>query len=185
MPRVGLNADAVIAVALAIVDDRGAAALTLSDVAARAGVATPSLYRHVPSLAQLRSLVAGRVLAEMTETATAAVLGHSGDDAVAALMRRLRAYAVEYPERYAVVPPDPLHDPALAEPAARLLDVFFAVLRAYDLEGPAAVHATRCLRVIVFGFSLIDSGGGFGMSEDPADTYEELIQMYLAYLHRR
>jgi AcrR family transcriptional regulator len=185
MPRVGLSADAVVDIALLIVDENGIDALTLSGAAARAGVATPSLYRHVRGLAQLRSRIAARVLNDMTDVATAAVLGLSGDDAVAALMRRLRAYAVEYPERYASVPADPLHDSELTENAARLLEVFFAVLRGYHLDGPVAVHATRCLRVIVYGFSVIESSGGFAMAEDPADTYEELIRMYLAYLNRR
>jgi AcrR family transcriptional regulator len=184
MPRAGLSEDAVVRLALALVDEGGVAALTLSDVAARAGVATPSLYRHVRSRSQLHSLVAAHVLGEMTEFATSAVLGRGGDDAVAALMRRLRAYAMEHPARFAAVPSDPLHDPALAEPAARFLEVFYAVLRGYDLEGSAAVHATRCLRVIVFGFSVIEAGGGFGLDEDPAQTYEDLIEMYLSYLHR-
>jgi len=117
--------------------------------------------------------------------ATSAVLGLSGDAAIAALMRRLRAYAVEHPARYLAVPPDPMHDPALAQPAARYLEVFLAVLRGYGLTGPAAIHATRCLRVIAHGFVSIESSGGFGMAEDPAETYEQLIQMYLASLPRR
>jgi hypothetical protein len=121
----------------------------------------------------------------MTEVATTAVLGLSGDAAIAALMRRLRAYGVEHPARYLSVPPDPMHDPALALPAARLVEVFLAVLREYDLDGAAAIHATRCLRVIVHGFASIESSGGFGLAEDPTETYEELIQMYLASLPRR
>jgi hypothetical protein len=99
-------------------------------------------------------------------------------------MRRLRAYSAEHPARYLAVPPDPMHDPALAQPAARLIDVFLAVLRGYGLHGAAAIHATRCLRVIVHGFVSIESSGGFGMAEDPAETYEQLIQMYLASLPR-
>jgi len=182
VPRAGLNTDSVVDVALAIVDEQGPEALSLSVVAARAGVAAPSLYKHVASLAELRSRVAARVLAEMTEVATTAVLGLSGDAAVAALMRRLRAYGVERPSRYLSVPPDPMHDPALALPAARLVEVFLAVLREYDLHGAAAIHATRCLRVIVHGFASIESSGGFGLAEDPAETYEQLIQMYLASL---
>ncbi|MGW5365150.1 TetR-like C-terminal domain-containing protein [Actinopolymorpha pittospori] len=118
----------------------------------------------------------------MTEIATSAALGLSGDAAVAALMR---AYAVEHPARYVSAPSDPLHDPALVQPATRFVEVFLAVLRGYDLEGLAAVHATQCLRVLVYGFAALESGGSFGMAEDPADTYEELIQMYLAHLHRR
>jgi hypothetical protein len=99
-------------------------------------------------------------------------------------MRRLRAYAVEHPSRYLAVPPDPLHDPALAEPAGRLLDVFLAVLRGYRLEGPAAIHAVRALRVLIHGFATIESSGGFGLTEDPAETYDRLIDMYLSTLHR-
>ena len=109
MPRAGLSTDGVVNVALDIVDEQGPEALSLSVVAARAGVAAPSLYKHVASLAELRSRVAARVLAEMTEVGTAAVLGLSGDAAIAALMRRLRAYGVEHPARYLAVPPDPMH----------------------------------------------------------------------------
>ena len=185
MPRAGLSTDGVVDVALAIVDEQGAEALSLSVVAARAGVAAPSLYKHVASVAELRSRVAARVLAEMTEVATAAVLGLSGDAAIAALMKRLRAYSVEHPARYLAVPPDPMHDPALAQAAARFMEVFLAVLRGNGLDGAAAIHATRCLRVIVYGFASIESSGGFGLAEDPADTYEQLIQMYLASLPRR
>jgi len=112
------------------------------------------------------------------------VLGLSGDAAIAALMRRLRAYGTEHPARYLAVPPDPMHDPALARPAARFTEVFLAVLRGYGLHGAAAIHATRCLRVIIHGFVSIESSGGFGLAEDPAETYEQLIQMYLASLPR-
>jgi len=184
VPRAGLSTDGVVDVALAVVDEQGAEALSLSVVAARAGVAAPSLYKHVASVADLRSRVAARVLAEMTEVATAAVLGLSGDAAIAALMRRLRAYSAEHPARYLAVPPDPMHDPALAQAAARFMEVFLAVLHGYGLDGGAAIHATRCLRVIVYGFASIESSGGFGLVEDPAETYEQLIQMYLASLPR-
>jgi AcrR family transcriptional regulator len=185
VPRAGLSTDGVVDVAVAIVDEQGPEALSLSAVAARAGVAGPSLYKHVASLAELRSRVAARVLAEMTEVATTAILGLSGDAAVAALMRRLRAYGTEHPARYLAVPPDPMHEPALARPAARLVEVFLAVLAGYGLHGAAAIHATRCLRVIVHGFVSIESAGGFGLAEDPTETFEQLIQMYLASLARR
>src|SRR5215470_143065 len=124
MPRAGLSSDAVVRVGIDVVDEHGPDALTLSVVAHRAGVATPSLYKHVRSLGELRSRVAAYVLDEMTEAATASVIGRSGDDAVAALMRRMRQYAVDHPARCASVPADPVHDPALTEPATRFLGVF-------------------------------------------------------------
>ena len=185
MPRAGLSARAVVDIAVDIIDGQGQDALALSSVAARAGVAPPSLYKHVASLGELRALVAVRVLEEMTDEATSAVMGLSGDAAIVALMRRMRDYAVAHPARYLAVPPDPLHDPALTEAAERFLGVFLAVLRSYDLQGPAAIHAVRTLRVIIHGFAAIESSGGFGLTEDPAETYKHLIQMYLATLPRR
>ena len=51
-PRAGLSADRVTALALEIVDRDGPDALTLARVAESAGVATPSLYKHIGGLAE-------------------------------------------------------------------------------------------------------------------------------------
>jgi AcrR family transcriptional regulator len=185
MPRAGLSPDAVVDVALAIVDEHGADALTLAAVAARAGVASPSLYKHVGSLAHLRSLVGVRVLDEMTGVLTGAAVGRSDDDAVASVMRAFRSYVVAHPARYGAVNPDPLHDPDLAEAGQKMLDVFIAVLRGYGLGRSDAVHAIRRARVILHGFTTIESAGGFGLAEDVDETYEQLIAMFLNSLPRR
>jgi AcrR family transcriptional regulator len=173
-----------VAAALDIVDEHGLDALTLARVAARSGVAAPSLYKHVRNIAELHALVGAHVIEEMTQRFTAAVLGRSGDEAVAALMHTYRAYAVKHPARYAAMPMDPLHDPAMKEAGSKQLQVILATLREYGLDGPAAIHATRRLRVIVHGFASIETGGGFGLPEDLDETYEQLIQMYLTDLAR-
>lgn len=185
MPRAGLSPDAVVDVALSIVDEQGAAALTLAAVAARAGVASPSLYKHVGSLAHLRSLVGVRVLTELTSVLTSAAVGRSDDDAVAAVMRAFRAYVVAHPARYAAVDPDPLHDPDLATAGRRMLEVFTAVLRGYGLSDSDAVHAIRRARVVVHGFATIESAGGFGLAEDIDETYQQVITMFINSLPRR
>jgi AcrR family transcriptional regulator len=182
MVRAGLSTAAVVTAAIEIIDERGAGALTLAAVAADAGVATPSLYKHVGGLPELRTLVGRRILDELAERFTAAALGRSGEDAVAALMRAYRAYAVERPARYAVMPLDPLHDPGLAESGRRLFDVTLAVLRGCGLTGEPAIHAARCLRTVVHGFASLESGGGFGLPADLDRTYDELIGMVLAWL---
>jgi AcrR family transcriptional regulator len=185
VPRARLSTAAVVEAALDVIDERGTDALTLAAVAGRTGVAAPSLYKHVGNLAELRMLVGVRVLEEMTERFAAAAMGRSGDDAVAVLMRAYRAYVQQHPARYAAMPRDPLHDPALAAAGNKLLDVFLAVLRAYDLSDSPAIHATRCLRVIVHGFVSIEASGGFGLPEDLDATYEQLIRMFIASLPRR
>jgi AcrR family transcriptional regulator len=172
----------VVDAALAIIDERGLEALTLAAVAARTGVATPSLYKHVSSLGELQTLVSLRVMQDMTERFTAVVLGRSGRDATAAAMRAYREFVREQPARYAAMPADPLHDPALAPAGQRLLNVLLAVLRGYGLAGADAIHAARALRVIVHGFADIEAKGGFGLKEDRDESYERLIHMFIASL---
>lgn len=184
MPRAGLSTAAVVEAALGTVDEQGVEALTLAAVAQRTGVATPSLYKHVAGLGELRTLLGARVIEDMAEHFTRAVLGRGGDEAITALLHAYRAYVKAHPARYAAAPLDPLHDPALAAAGGKLLEVVFGALRAYDLEPSAAVHAARCLRAVAHGFASLEAGGGFGLPEDLDQTYEQLIGVVLGVLPR-
>jgi AcrR family transcriptional regulator len=180
--RSRLTTAKVVDAALELVDEQGVEGLTLAAVAARTGVATPSLYKHVASLGELRGHVGVRVLEEMTSWFTDAVLGRGGDEAVEALMQAYRAYVQRYPKRYTAMPMDPLHDELQRTAGLKLIEVMLATLRGYGLEGSDAIHATRRLRVIVHGFASIEAGGGFGLPEGLDDTYDQLVRMYLTDL---
>ncbi|MBO2447391.1 WHG domain-containing protein [Actinomadura barringtoniae] len=182
MPRVGLSPGGVVDAAIEIVDTEGPAALTLSAVAGVAGVATPSLYKHVRNLAELRQLVTLRVLEELTERLGDAALGRSGDDAVRAVMRAYRSYVVDHPGRYAAMDQAPEEEPRIQAAANRLLDIILAVLRAYELAGPDLIHAARCVRSSVHGFAMLEAAGGFGLPEDLEESYELLIRMVIGGL---
>src|SRR4051794_14044730 len=160
MPRVGLSTEAVVDAVLKLLDTSGTVP-TLAAVAAHSGVTAPSLYKHVRSLAELRQLVGLRVLEEMTERIGSAVMGRSGDDAVAALMLSWREYARQYPHRYAAMPLEPLSDPFLSPVAVQLLKVTLAVLREYGLDDEAQIHAARRLRSATHGFTILEIHGGF------------------------
>jgi AcrR family transcriptional regulator len=182
MPRAGLTTDGVVDVALALIDEKGLEALSLAAVADRAGVAAPSLYKHVGSLADLRDQMALKVVRQMTATFAAVVMGRSRDEAVEALMRAYRTFAVQHPARYALVPRDPLHRDGMAEAAQEQLEVFVAVMRGYGLGAEAATHAIRRLRAAVHGFADLETNGGFGMPEDIEESYDQLISMCLRSL---
>ncbi|MFD7731551.1 WHG domain-containing protein [Kitasatospora phosalacinea] len=177
MPRAGLSAAAVVDHALDLIDERGAEALTLAAVAARAGVATPSLYKHVAGgLPELRRLVAVRTTEELADHLAAAVLGRSRDDAVRALLTAYAGYALHRPLRYAALPqaPDPDPGPELTAAAERLVGVLFAVLRGYGLEGSEAVHAARTLRAAAHGYASLATAGAFQLAEAADVTLERL-----------
>src|SRR5579863_1779883 len=93
MPRAGLTPTAVTRLALEELDESGPDALTLRAVATRAGVAAPSLYKHVQSLDHLRDLMAATVLDEAAAEIGDAVMGRSGRDALEAFLLAYRGYA--------------------------------------------------------------------------------------------
>lgn len=180
MARAALSADAVVDVALRLVDEEGPAALTLAAVASRAGVATPSLYKHVRSLAELRALLSARIMDEMNARLSGAVIGRSSDDAVRALMLTWRDYVREYPNRYGAL--DQAPDPLMAQAGERLVGIMLAALRAFGLEDSDAIHAARCLRSAVHGFSVLEVANGFQLPEKLDESYDLLIHMIVAGL---
>lgn len=172
----------MVEIALRIVDEEGPAGLTLSAVAGRAGVATPSLYKHVGSLAELRERVTLRVAEELTARLADAVLGRSGDDALRSLMHAYRRYVVDHPGRYRAMSQSPPAAPDVKAVSDRLLAVILAVLRGYGFSGTTAIHAARALRSAAHGFAALEAADGFGLPEDLNVSYELLIQILITGL---
>jgi AcrR family transcriptional regulator len=187
VPRAGLSRDAVVRIALDLVDaggPTGFADLTLAKVAAEAGVATPSLYKHVGSLAALRREVAVLTVRDLAATLVDRTLGLSGPEAVRALAHAMRDYAHGHPGRYAAVQtaPDP-DDPDAAELAAaagRTVEVIAAVLRGFDLPDERTVDAVRAVRAGVHGFVTLELGGGFRLPQDLDRSFDVLVDLLVA-----
>ncbi|MFF2326619.1 MULTISPECIES: TetR/AcrR family transcriptional regulator [unclassified Streptomyces] len=180
MPKTALSTNAVVDIAMRVVDEDGADALTLSAVSARAGVTTPSLYKHVSNLAELRALVSARIMGELADRTGEAVLGRSADDAIRAFMGTWRRFVQQHPHRYAALIQSP--DPRSADAGQRLVTVITATLRAYGMRESAAIHAARCLRAAVHGFAVLEAQGGFGLPENLGDSYELLMDVMIAGL---
>jgi AcrR family transcriptional regulator len=170
----------VVDVALRLVDEEGPAALTLAAVASRAGVATPSLYKHVRNLAELRALMSVRIIDELAERIGGAVLGRSADEAIRALMMAWRDYVLGHPHRYSALDQAPV--PMVAQAGERLIDIMLAALRAYGLEDSEAIHAARCLRAAMHGFAVLEAENAFQLPEKLDETYGLLVHMVVAGL---
>lgn len=190
MPRAGLTREAVASVAIDLVDDGGTAGfdrLTLAAVAGRAGVAVPSLYKHVSSLDDLRRLVATASVTELTRVLAAATIGRAGPDAVRAAADAIRAFAHRHPGRYAAAQVAPSSDPADAQLVARAdetLTVLAGVMRGFGLPDDELVDAIRMLRSAVHGFITLELGGGFGLPDDLDRSYAVLIDGVIAGVER-
>lgn len=180
---VGLDKAAVVRAAAEIADTYGLDALTLSLVAERLGIRTPSLYNHVAGLAGLRRELALLCLGEVIDQLGASVMGKSGDAAIHALAQAYRAYVLAHPGLYATIIRAPEQaDTELQQSSARLVEIILAALSAYGLRDDDAIHAVRGLRSLVHGFATLEAAGGFGLSLDRGESFRRLVAGFIAGL---
>ncbi|TPW70094.1 TetR/AcrR family transcriptional regulator [Schumannella sp. 10F1B-5-1] len=180
MPRAGLSRAAVVELATQLVDELpgGPEALTLAAVAQRAGVATPSLYKHIGSLDALRAEVALVGAIDIRDRLRAATVGVAGVDALRALAEALRSYAREHPGLYlALQRAAGPQDPELVRVGGEVVDVIAAVLRGFGLPPERAVDAVRTTRAALHGFVLLENGGGFGLPDDVDRSFAALVDV--------
>ena len=176
MPRAGLDAERVVDAAAAIADAEGLDAVGVARVSGGLGVRAPSLYNHVDGRAGLLRALALRGVRELTAALRDAAVGRSGADALAATACAYRAYAGAHPGLAAASVVAPAPDDAEHQAAAgETVEVVYAVLRAWQLEGDDAVHAARAFRSAIHGFVLLETSGGFGIPVDVDTSFERLV----------
>ena len=162
MPRAGLDTEAVVAAAAELADERGLDEVSLTALAQRLGVRTPSLYAHVGGLADLRSRLGARGARELAAAVTVAAAGRARLDALQAVALTYRDYARGSPRhlrRHAARARD-ADSSDLAGAARRLLDVILAALGGYELHGDQAIHGVRAVRAALHGFVALEQLGG-------------------------
>lgn len=178
MARPGLDTQSVVAAAAALADAEGLEAVTLAKLAAQLGVKSPSLYVHVDGLTGLRQQIAARGARELTTELQAAVAGRSGREALAAVADAYRAYARVHPGTYAATQNVAnLEGPEASAAATAALDVIYAVLRGYPVDGDARVHAARIVRSALHGFISLEVGNGFGIDLDLDESFAMLVSV--------
>lgn len=180
--RAGLSRDRVLAAAAELVDRRGASELSLTTLAKRFGVRTPSLYNHVDGLDGLRRDLRLRALEALADELRRAAVGRAGADALHAIAHAYRDYALAHPGLYALtqsaVPPAGEEEGVEVRDAERgVVEVVAHALRGYGLEGEEAVHAVRCLRSALHGFVTLETNGGFAMDLAPSESFARLVAL--------
>ena len=182
MPRAGLSPDAVVDAALDILDERGVEGLTLKAIADATGVAAPSLYKHVHGLPELRRLLTIRILNMAADRMGAAVMGRAGHDALEVYLTEYRRLASDYPHRSALLERSSYDDPTFVAATERLVNVAYAVVRGFGLEGDDLVHAVRTVRAAVTGFVSLEQGHGFRVPTDIDASFAYLTRVLAAGL---
>jgi AcrR family transcriptional regulator len=175
--RLGVDRRAVIAAAIDIVDEHGAAGLTMTRVADALGIRGPSLYAHVRSQLDLRRELWMWAVADLGDRLGDSVMGRSGEDALFSFAAALRDYARRYPGRYQLTldPPVPLDEDAAAV-RRRANAPFRAVISSFGIDGEPAVHAGRTLRAAIHGFVGLEAREAIG-DDDTDDSFRHLVEL--------
>ena len=185
MPRAGLTTDRVVRAGADLADEAGLDAVTLSALARGFDVKVASLYSHVAGSDDLREGIARLALDELADLASDALAGRSGRDALVAFATTYRDYAREHPGRYAATRiPLSADSPAL-EAGRRHAALTRSILRAYDLDETASVHAVRLLGSVFHGFADLELSHSFEHSAPPAgDSWAVILDVLDATLRQ-
>lgn len=178
MPRAGLTSSDVVTAAADLADEVGFGEVTMGQLAQRLGIRTPSLYKHVADLADLRHRIATLAMTELGEALRDALQGRSGVDALGALLTAVQAYVAAHPGRYTATVGARYtgdDDPLLAA-SARTLGSISAVLRGYGIGDAEMVHAIRTIRCTIHGFAVLQAADGFQHAGDPDDTLDWMLR---------
>jgi AcrR family transcriptional regulator len=188
-PRAGLDKASVVQVAADLVNTEGMDALSISRLAARLGVKSPSLYNHVGGLEDLRrelALLSHRLLAERLSEAS---IGRAGADAMLAIAETYRAFIKECPGVYSagLRASGTLEsmDDELGAAEERVLQIVMRIIKSFGLEGEDALHAARGLRSTVHGFASLEAAGGFGLPLDLDESFHRLMQLLIYGMQQR
>lgn len=152
--RAGLDADEVVAAALALVEAGGAESLTMRKLAAELGVGTNTIYWHVGSREEL---IAAIIRRRSEEQAARPIRGATPRDRIASVAAHVLRGALEHPNVTTLA----YQVGALSELEGPLEQALAAELAAAGLRGRAAADAMRAILLCVAGFIVV------GL-EDPA-----------------
>lgn len=184
--KAGVTLPDVVDAATAIADRDGLEAASLSAVAARLGIQTPSLYNHVRGLAGLRRELALEAAGRLTDTFEQAAEQTRGADRIRSIAHAYRRFARTHPGLYAALlpAPKPGEDEELyAAMAAPVQIVAAAIADAATDSEPAAektIRVIRVMRAMLHGFVDLEANNGFGMPVDIDQSFDAAVDLVVA-----
>jgi AcrR family transcriptional regulator len=173
--RVPLSQDRIVDAALAFVEERGLANLTMRRLGERLGVEAMSLYRYVPGREELLDLVVERMIAEMErDDDVLQSPQHGWQDFVQRLAHGVRRVALAHPVAFPLIASRPLEAPWLRPPLRSLdwVERFLDSLVAEGFSDAGAVGAYRAFTSFLLGHLLLEVAS-YGADLGPLDVVED------------
>jgi AcrR family transcriptional regulator len=185
MPRVGLDQNKILQVAVHIANEQGLNQVTIAALAKKLHVKSPSLYNHFRNLTEIQTAIAQEGIQKLEETLFRSLAGISGDEALLTFAKQYLAFAIENPGLYeATVQPMRTKDPLIEKISQNIIDLLVKLLADFHLEEQHALHVVRGLRSVVHGFASLQRAGGFQMDFQVEDSLRYTIQLLCSGLKR-
>ena len=172
MTKVSLSAEVIFEAALHLVDQEGIDALTMRRLAAALGVATMSLYSHVPNKDQLLLGVVNLATSEI-------VLPEPGTppwETLRLITRDFRRVALLHPNLVPLI----VRQPPTGSQGLYVLEAALDALRRAGMDAALAARAYRVSASFAIGFVSLECGGFFEPLD--FDAGEEVAPVDLAAL---
>ncbi len=153
MTKIFLSEQAILCSALRLVDAEGLEALTMRRLAAELGVATMSLYSHVPTKDDLLLGVVNMVAAEirLPDPATPPW------EALRMVTREFRRVAIEHPNLVPLI----MRQPPTGSEGLLTLEAVLDAMRRAGLDPAMTAKAYRLTASFAIGFVSLECGGFF------------------------
>jgi AcrR family transcriptional regulator len=182
--KAGITLPDVVDAAAAIADRDGIEAASLSAVAARLGIKTPSLYNHVQGLGGLRRELALEATAELTAAFEEAARHHVGADRIRSIAHAYRRFARTHPGLYAALlpAPKPVEDEELYAAMAAPVQIVVAAIAdvVVETDSDTTIQVIRALRAMLHGFVDLEANNGFGMPVDIDESFDAAVDLVVA-----
>jgi AcrR family transcriptional regulator len=176
MPRTSLTPATVVDAAAMLADEEGLDAVTVSALARRLGVQTPSLYSHVRDHAAVVDGITVIALSELSTRIAEATAGRAGRAALRGFAETYRTYAQQHPGRWQSLQRRAGPDAVRSDAARTLVALTDAVLLGYELPASERVHAIRMMGSAIGGFLALERIGSFDHSDPaPDESWDRMI----------
>lgn len=176
-----LTRESIVAIAVAIADERGLQAVTLANVAVEAGCKAPSLYNHVDGLDDLLDELCLAATADFSGVLRDSVVAKVGSDALHSYAHAWRDYVLANPGRYQATlrPMKGRRDEHLAVNAGMTIPAG-SMLSTLGIPDERLDDAGRALRSGLHGFSHLELTDTIG--PDPASSFASVVEVLTAGL---
>ncbi|MEJ8305463.1 TetR/AcrR family transcriptional regulator [Saccharibacillus sacchari] len=186
VPRNRVTLPHILQAAATIVDTDGVDALTMSSLAQKLGIRSPSLYNHSEGLPDIRRRLAVSGLEQLRDALMRSTVGRSRDEAIREMAKSYLNFVRTRPGLYeiTILAPTDLDD-ELQKVSQEIVDLVTQVLKAYQVGSADEIHIARTLRSLLHGFASLEQRGGFGIPIDLDESFTHMVDTFLMGLHKR